>query len=161
MPEKTTFTPPPFLPSDTHTSLERAHSSLRTAIDATEPHERYAAAHLAALHAASALVAAAPKPVPAKGRRAVPLRSAWIRLTDADADLGDWGAYFAAGASKRAACEAGSTRAVTAFEADELTHAADRFIAVIERALGLLPHRLVTKPPVIAAAADGEEKATA
>jgi hypothetical protein len=48
--------------------------------------------------------------------------------------------FFAAGAAKRAAAEAGSTRAVTEREADDLVRDADRFLAVVEQALGLTPH---------------------
>ncbi len=51
--------------------------------------------------------------------------------------------FFAAGAAKRAAAEAGSTRAVSEREADDLVRDADRFLAVIEQALGLVPHASV------------------
>ena len=44
---------------------------------------------------------------------------------------------------KRAAAEAGSTRAVSEREADDLVRDADRFLAVIEQALGLVPHASV------------------
>ena len=49
-------------------------------------------------------------------------------------------AFFAAGAGKRAAAEAGSTRAVTEREADDLVRDADRFLGVVESCLGLVPH---------------------
>ena len=42
--------------------------------------------------------------------------------------------------TKRAAAEAGSTRAVTEREADDLVRDADRFLGVVEQALGLTPH---------------------
>ena len=54
-----------------------------------------------------------------------------------------WAIFFAAGAAKRAAAEAGSTRAVTEREADDLVRDADRFLAVVEQALGLVPHASV------------------
>ena len=41
---------------------------------------------------------------------------------------------------ERAAAEAGSTRSVTEREADDLVRDADRFLAVVEQALGLAPH---------------------
>ena len=47
---------------------------------------------------------------------------------------------FAAGADKRAAAEAGSRRAVTEREADDLVRDADRFLALVETALGLTEH---------------------
>mgnify|MGYP003338751307 CR=1 FL=1 len=52
----------------------------------------------------------------------------------------EWAAFFAAGAGKRAAAEAGSTRAVTAREADDLVRDAERFLALVEQSLGLQPH---------------------
>ncbi len=55
-------------------------------------------------------------------------------------ELGEWASFFAAGAAKRAAAEAGSIRAVTEREADDLVRDADRFLAVVEHALGLMPH---------------------
>ena len=42
--------------------------------------------------------------------------------------------------ARRAAAEAGSTRAVSEREADDLVRDADRFLAVVEQALGLVPH---------------------
>ncbi|MGZ5405987.1 MAG: SAV_6107 family HEPN domain-containing protein, partial [Nocardioides sp.] len=47
---------------------------------------------------------------------------------------------FAAGAAKRAAAEAGSTRAVSEREADDLVRDADRFLGVVEQSLGLMAH---------------------
>jgi hypothetical protein len=63
-----------------------------------------------------------------------------VLLTDVAPELSEWAVYFAAGAAKRAAAEAGSTRAVTDREADDLVREADRFLAVVEQALGLVPH---------------------
>ena len=61
-------------------------------------------------------------------------------LAEVAPELAEWARFFAAGASKRAAAEAGSTRAVTEREADDLVRDADRFLGVIEQALGLVPH---------------------
>ena len=61
-------------------------------------------------------------------------------MTEVAPELGEWAAFFAAGAGKRAAAESGSTRAVTEREADDLVRDADRFLAVVEHALGLVPH---------------------
>ncbi|MEZ5095105.1 MAG: SAV_6107 family HEPN domain-containing protein [Nocardioides sp.] len=55
-------------------------------------------------------------------------------------ELTEWATFFAAGAAKRAAAEAGSTRAVSRREADDLVRDADRFLGVVEVELGLTPH---------------------
>ena len=62
-------------------------------------------------------------------------------LAEVAPELEEWARFFAAGAAKRAAAEAGSTRAVAEREADDLVRDADRFLAVVERCLGLVPHR--------------------
>jgi hypothetical protein len=95
---------------------------------------RYAAAHLAALRAAAAVLAARARPEPRRRNR---LTSVWALLTTVDPELAEWAAFFAAGASKRAAAEAGVPRAVTAREADDLTRAAEQFVEVVAGALGL------------------------
>jgi hypothetical protein len=51
--------------------------------------------------------------------------------------LAEWAAFFAAGAGKRAAAEAGLPRAVTAREADDLLRDAETFLALAEKALGV------------------------
>jgi hypothetical protein len=63
-----------------------------------------------------------------------------VLLAEVAPELSEWAAFFASGASKRAAAEAGSVRAVTEREADDLVREADRFLAVVEQALGLAPH---------------------
>jgi hypothetical protein len=125
------------LPASTHSYLGRAAESLREAITADEVPTRYACAHVAALRAAAALLAARAHPAPAR-RRAQ--KNAWVLLAEVAPELGEWAAFFAAGAGKRAAAEAGSQRAVTEREADDLVRDADRFLAVIESTLGLAPH---------------------
>jgi len=52
-------------------------------------------------------------------------------------ELTEWASFFAAGAAKRAAAEAGIPRVVTAREADDLLRAAEQFIGVVEVTLGL------------------------
>ena len=61
-------------------------------------------------------------------------------LTEVAPELAEWATFFSAGAAKRAAAEAGSRRAVTEREADDLVRDADRFLAVVEQSLGLVPH---------------------
>jgi hypothetical protein len=95
---------------------------------------RFATAHLAALRAAAAVLAARAQPVPGRRTR---MTSVWALLTRVSPDLAEWAAYFAAGAAKRAAAEAGIPRVVAAEEADDLLRAAEQFTAVVEVALGL------------------------
>ena len=95
---------------------------------------RYATAHLAALRAAAAVLAARARPEPRRRNR---LTSVWALLSTVAPELGEWAGYFAAGASKRAAAEAGIPRAVTAREADDLVRAAEQFVEVVAGSLGL------------------------
>ncbi len=129
---------PHFLPASTHSYLERAAESLREAITSTSVPERYALAHVAALRATAALLAARAQPVtPSRRRRQ---KNAWVLLAEVAPELGEWAAFFAAGADKRAAAESGSRRAVTEREADDLVRDADRFLALVETSLGLTEH---------------------
>lgn len=127
---------PYLLPATTHSYLTRSAESLREAITSTDVPTRYACAHVAALRATAALLAA--RAQPAKGPRRQ--RNAWVLLAQVCPEMGEWARFFAAGAAKRAAAEAGSTRAVTEREADDLVRDADRFLAVVEQSLGLVPH---------------------
>ena len=132
------YAPNPYaLPATTHSYLARAAESLSEAMVATEVPARYACAHVAALRAAAALLSARAHPAPAR-RRAQ--KNAWELLAEVAPELAEWARFFAAGAGKRAAAEAGSSRAVTEREADDLVRDADRFLAVVEQALGLVPH---------------------
>ncbi|HZB31667.1 MAG TPA: SAV_6107 family HEPN domain-containing protein [Streptosporangiaceae bacterium] len=114
--------------------LHAARQGLAEAAETSRPELRYVAAHLAALRAAAAVLAAK-EPVDAT-RRGRP-RSVWVLLPAADPTLREWAAFFAAGADKRAAAEAGLPRAVTPFEADELLHDAEVFVSLVEETLGL------------------------
>ena len=128
------------LPATTHSYLARAAESLSEAIATTEVPTRYACAHVAALRAAAALLAARARPAATRRRQQ---RNAWVLLAEVAPELEEWARFFAAGASKRAAAEAGSTRAVTEREADDLVRDADRFLGVVESSLGLVPHAAV------------------
>jgi hypothetical protein len=110
----------------------------------TQPGERYAAAHLAALRAAAAVLAARARPAGARPGRARRPASAWALLTEVAPELAEWSAFFAAGAGKRAAAEAGLSRAVTAREADDLRRDAETFLAVVETTLGLTHQAVLT-----------------
>ena len=133
----TPATSPFALPATTHSYLTRATESLREAMLAPDVPARYACAHVSALRAAAALLAARARPAPTRRR---PQKNAWVLLAEVAPELAEWAAFFAAGAPKRAAAEAGSTRAVTEREADDLVRDADRFLAVVEQSLGLAPH---------------------
>ena len=132
------MTAPHFLSASTHSYLERAAESLREAITSTSVPERYAHAHVSALRATAALLAARAQPaLPSRGRRQ---KNAWVLLAEVAPELSEWASFFAAGAGKRAAAESGSRRAVTEREADDLVRDADRFLALVEAALGLTEH---------------------
>jgi HEPN superfamily protein len=96
---------------------------------------RYATAHLAALRAAAAVLAARARPATHTRRSRV--TSAWSLLVLVAPEFSEWAGYFALGAGKRAAAEAGIPRVVTPREADDLLRAAEQFVAVVESALGL------------------------
>ncbi len=127
---------PVSLPATTHSYLARAAESLQEAILTSDVPTRYACAHVAALRSTAALLAARAAPTPTRRRQ----RSAWDLLVRVAPELSEWASFFAAGAAKRAAAEAGSTRAVTEREADDLVRDSDRFLAVVESLLGLVPH---------------------
>lgn len=129
---------PQVLPATTHSYLLRCADSLGEALEASDAATRYVGAHVAALQAVAAVLAAHPAPAPRPGRRRE--RNAWVLLTRAVPELGEWAAFFAAGAAKRAAAEAGSSRAVTDRDAAELLHASDHFLRVVENHLGVVEH---------------------
>jgi hypothetical protein len=126
---------PPALPAAAAALLGQAHRGLAAAAAATDPRERYATAHLAALRAAAAVLAARTRP---EGGRRKP-RSAWVLLGQVAPELGEWATFFAAGAGKRAAAEAGLSRAVTEREADDLVRDVRSFLDVVETGLDAVP----------------------
>ena len=133
--------PHPFdLPAATHAYLERSAHSLREAITSTEVTLRYAHAHVSALRATAALLAARAHPAPARRGHRGAQKNAWVLLAEVAPEFSEWATFFAAGASKRAAAEAGSSRAVSEREADDLVRDADRFLGLVEQALGLDRH---------------------
>ncbi len=126
---------PPALPAAAGQLLDQARRALAEASTAPDPRQRYATAHLGALRAAAAVLAARTRPEPARRRP----RSAWVLLGQVAPELGEWATFFAAGAAKRAAAEAGLSRAVTEREADDLVRDVGSFLAVVETSLGALP----------------------
>jgi hypothetical protein len=127
------------LPAATHAYLARAASSLQEAMTTSEVPLRYACAHVAALRATAALLAAraTPAPGPRRGRQQ---KNAWVLLAEVAPEFSEWAVFFSAGADKRAAAEAGSRRAVTEREADDLVRDADRFLGLVEESLGMTRH---------------------
>jgi hypothetical protein len=118
--------------------IESARNCLAAADDETAAGARYVGAHLAALRAAAAVVAARAEPV--SGRRRRP-QSVWELLPKVDPALREWAAFFAASAAKRAAAEAGLPQAVSAREADDLLRDAGTFVSLAEGALGINPEQ--------------------
>ena len=125
------------LPATAHAYLVRSAESLREAITTDDVPQRYALAHVAALRATAALLAVRAHPLPGARRRQ---KNAWVLLAEVAPEFTEWATFFSAGAAKRAAAEAGSRRAVTEREADDLVRDADRFLALVETSLGLASH---------------------
>lgn len=113
--------------------LGLAHRGLTDAARTTAPGERYALAHLAALRAAAAVLACRTRPI-TPARRSRP-RPVWALLADVAPELREWAEFFAAGAAKRAAAEAGLAGVVSPREADDLLRDAQSFVAVVETTL--------------------------
>ena len=126
---------PSRVPSAALSLLRTARRGLAEADAEGDPGTRYICAHLAALRAAAAIVAA--RGEPGSGARRRRPRSVWELLPQVEPALAEWAAFFAAGAAKRAAAEAGLPRAASAQEADELLRDASTFLTVAERALGV------------------------
>jgi len=119
---------PPPLPAPAAQLLGQAHRGLAEATACPDAGWRYATAHLAALRGAAAVLAARTRPEPGRRRP----RSAWVLIGQVAPELAEWAAFFAAGAAKRAAAEAGLSHAVTEREADDLVRDATTFLGVVE-----------------------------
>jgi hypothetical protein len=130
--------PPPLSPAAAQL-LGQAHAGLAEAAASREPGWRYATAHLAALRGAAAVLAT--RTGPETGRRRP--RSAWVLISQVAPELAEWAAFFAAGAAKRAAAEAGLSSAVTEREADDLVRDVATFLGVVETAIS----RPLPEPP--------------
>lgn len=115
--------------------VESARHGLAAAEEEPTASARYVGAHLAALRAAAAVVAARAEAPGVRRRR---LQSVWELLTRVEPALSEWAAFFAASAAKRAAAEAGLPSAVTSGEADELLRDAGTFVSLAEGALGIV-----------------------
>jgi SAV_6107-like HEPN len=125
--------------------LESARQGLAAAESETSAGARYVGAHLAALRAAAAVVAARAEPG-STSRRKMP-QSVWELLPRVEPALCEWAAFFAAGAGKRAAAEAGLPRAVSLREADDLLRDAETFVSLAESTLGVPAQALLPLRP--------------
>lgn len=125
--------------------LERARSGLLQACRSPSVAERYTLAHLAALRAAAALVAARSVP----SGRARP-RSVWEVLPTVAPELAEWAVFYAASGRRRLALERGA-EVVSAREADDLLRQGETFLELVRGALQLpfadpLPEQLSPTP---------------
>ncbi|MCB0914756.1 MAG: hypothetical protein H6525_05535 [Actinobacteria bacterium] len=120
------------LPAAATDLLMASARGIAAASTAEEPREQYALAHLSALRAAAAVLACRGKPT---GRRRP--RSAWDLLTVMAPEFSEWAAFFAAGAAKRSAAEAGFGR-VTPREAADLIRDAESFLELVCQQLGVV-----------------------
>lgn len=111
--------------------LHIARQELAEATQAPSDALRYAGAHLAALRAATAVLATRPRPQTER-----PVYSVWALLALAAPELDNWATHFQVGAGKRAAAEAGIPRSVTAQEADDLLRTAEQFLALVDTMVG-------------------------
>jgi len=123
-----------------------ARRALGEAEQAREAGERYAEAHLAALRAAAALLAAEARPEVDRPLRRGRPTSVWTLLLRVAPELAEWAEFFAAGADKRVAAQSGMRGAVTAREADDLMRDAGVFLELIASRLGLPPARQAMLP---------------
>lgn len=118
------------IPFATAQLLRRADAELLAARFTADPDDRFVHAHLAALRAAAALVAAWGAPSKRRGPRAV-----WELLARTAPEFEGWTAYFAAGAQVRADVEAGVMGVVSDARAGEVLATAEDFVDEIRIAL--------------------------
>lgn len=111
--------------------LDRAREGLLQACHSPTPADRYTQAHLAALRAASALIAA--RTLPTKRSRP---RSVWEVLPTIAPELTEWAIFYAASGRRRLALERAATT-VTAREADDLVRQGETFLELVRGVLHL------------------------
>lgn len=121
---------PPGVPGAARDLLSSAARGLVAAESAALPREQYALARLAARSAAAVLACCSR---PSRSRRPC---SAWELLEGVAPEFSEWAAFFAAGARKRAAAEAGLD-VVSAREAADLVRDSATFFGLVCERLGL------------------------
>ena len=125
----------PHAPTGSATDLLRqARVVLDQARASSDPGERFCLAHLSALRTAAAELVLRGRPAGTR-RRLMPV---WVLLQKAAPEHAELARYFAAGASVRAAVEAGAVSAVSPRSADEQLRVAEQFLAQVEGAAGML-----------------------
>jgi hypothetical protein len=110
--------------------LARADAELLAAQFSGEAWERFTHAHLAAVRAAAAVVAARGRP---SGRGAP--RTVWEMLVAVAPEMSRWAALFADGARLRAALDAGRFEAVSAARSEQALCDAEDFVDVARLAV--------------------------
>jgi len=110
--------------------LERSRTTREAACRTSDASERYRDAHLGALRAAAALVAARSMPTP----RTRP-RSVWQVLPGVAPELGEWAVFFAACSVHRSIVDRGGH--ISAREADDLLRQAEMFLEIVQDLLGV------------------------
>ncbi len=118
--------------SAVHDLLASARRSHAEAVLAAQPTDRYVAAHLAALRAGAAVLAARGRPATRRSR----VQSVWALLPRVAPELGEWAEFFATTARRRAAAESGLA-VIALRDADDLVRDAEAFIARVCEVLGL------------------------
>lgn len=147
MPERTMPEVPPAPSAGTVLDLlDRSRAGLVHACQSQSAAQRYTEAHLAALRAAAALVAA--RTVSAGRSRP---RSVWEVLPGLAPELSEWAAFFASSGRRRLALERGSGT-VSSREADDLVRQCETFLELVRSALHLpfaepLPGELAPTTP--------------
>ena len=111
--------------------LDRARSGLLLACHSSTAADRYTQAHLAALRAGAALLAARSTP----SRRTSP-RSVWEVLPTVAPELTEWAVFFAQSGRRRLALERGAD-CVTARDADDLVRSSEHFLELVRAVLHL------------------------
>ena len=114
--------------------LAQARAVLGQAMSADDPQDRFRLAHLAALRTAAAVIADRGRPASVRRK----LMSVWVLLDRVAPEYAEWSACFVAGASVRAAIDAGARSVVTARSADDQVRASWEFLALVEGSLGLM-----------------------
>lgn len=110
--------------------LERARATLESACHTSDTSERYRDAHLGALRAAAAVIAA--RTVPTSRSRP---RSVWQVLPGVAPELGEWSAFFAACSAHRSVIDRGGH--LNAREADDLLRQSEMFLEIVQDLLGV------------------------
>jgi SAV_6107-like HEPN len=117
-------------PAAVRALFDQARQGLIDAEYAAYPVDRYTQAHLAALRAAAAVLAARAQP----HRRARPT-SVWVLLAAVAPEFAEWSVFFAATSTRRSAAEAGVRRLVSPRDADDLVRQAGDFLNLAQNAV--------------------------